>query len=404
MSEKNKFSISQVPDYIKQDYSYDSESNNTNETIGTAINTSLTTARGIRISPTMILNANNSAVVNSEGYITQSGPIVFQINLPLPFLYSDRSDKRIVIRAIWFWVKNNNELSSVFEDSINKISFSIANFVNIDDGTQYGVKQTLLITTNPEYPINITNPFPMGSFNSYQSGDNRWKYMFERYVLKLDARVDGDGNVDYYLIGMDKDEASLVIQNIINKGIDNNSLPYYYSSAASDYVVDEVDEDGKVSEPVTNLLNTFNINNTAYGFSSWCLASSEECLTVANEYDTSALNLERQKINLIPSSSTNAYKFTNGLVYVPSQISTRRSDMNLITCPVISTLTTMTNSKGITSMMSNTPYDHPTEFISSSLPYFLLAFAKENGELYTIPEGVNVNDYCRVFVELTCLY
>ena len=70
MSEKNKFSISQVPDYIKQDYSYDSESNNTNETIGTAINTSLTTARGIRISPTMILNANNSAVVNSEGYIT----------------------------------------------------------------------------------------------------------------------------------------------------------------------------------------------------------------------------------------------------------------------------------------------------------------------------------------------
>lgn len=402
MSEKNKFSISQVPDYIKQDYSYDSESNNTNETIGTAINTSLTTARGIRISPTMILNANNSAVVNSEGYITQSGPIVFQINLPLPFLYSDRSDKRIVVRAIWFWVKNNNELSSVFEDSMNSVKFEV---VRINEGN-YTIMETLDITAPRNSVVSATSSFPMGKFKSYQEGEDRWKFTFQRYLLLYD-----NGELTY-IPSANSNEIFNIMANLQHIDPNDNlpsSQPYYYHGAATNNNFYPLDPQNLTVDVLLNNLFYIQINNVQsinqYGWSAWNLVNSVEILTKATEYDKGMINNEvYTKVDLSQTSSTNAFKFSDGYLYLVKQISTRRSDMNLVTCPVISTLTTMTNSRGITSMMSNTPYDHPTEFISSSLPYFLLAFAKENGELYTIPEGVKVNDYCRVFVELTCLY
>ena len=86
---------------------------------------------------------------------------------------------------------------------------------------------------------------------------------------------------------------------------------------------------------------------------------------------------------------------------------TTSKGLSLTTCPVISTLTAQTSSAGDTVMMSNTPYDHPVIFSSSQLPSFLVAFAKPTGELYTIPEEINISDlnkYARVYVEMTLAY
>ena len=357
MSSNNHFSQSIVPDYIKQDYSYDSESNNRDETMGTAINTSLTTARGVRITPNMILNASNSAVVGDNGVVTQSGPIVFQINIPLAFMYSNRSDKRIVVRAVWFWSTDDSYTLNKSKRAVSVVPITYTDATSTSK-VKYAIRELSLITSNTNPTITYTNPVPI-AYSTPTTTEPIWQYTFDRYLLQAN---DTDNPTTLASFSTNPYKLLSTLYPSSNLNLSAASDGQYQSSILQD-----------VSLNITTPNNLFENDNNKYGWSAWSFITAEEITTTNNN-----------RTYLTTTSS-------NG-------------NMKLITCPVISTLTSMTNSRGITSMMSNTPYDHPTEFISSSLPYFLVAFSKDNGELYTIPAGVSVNDYCRVFVELTCLY
>ena len=373
---ENKFSINYVPDYIKQDYSYDSKANDKDITLSGALNTTLMTQSGKKISSNDILNATGSAKVNTDGYTTEGGPIVFQINLPEPFLYSTRGDKRITIRAIWFWCKDNQSMTSYLNNYLNAIKIN----TTLDgDGNVDSIIETIDFTGPKDIEFNEVNPFPFGPYNNIKDEDtNRWKFIAQRRLY--------ENNYDKYPSNLD------LIQP--NKMYDVNgsliSLPAYYIKSGDDFSLSAEDGD----------------NEKYYEWSNWIITESTEILSNITQYDSIDIATDTyRKVNAISKTDGNIINnIIDNKMYSVLNQSNSENSMSLITCPVISTLTAMTGSKGITSMMSNTPYDHPTEFISNSLPYFLVAFAKPDGTLYEIPSGVKVSDYCRVFVELTVFY
>ena len=441
--DKNPLAAQAQPDYQKMDYIYDSAANFFDIIPSGAINVG-------GLNSSNILSKANPARVNEQGIVLEGGDIVFQIPLSQKFMTSKRNDKQIVIRAIWFFLVGDNTKIATTTDYKNaiKLSFEVSEMNHIlrtittqtvAEDTYYQTTQAEAHTAYLEYsaereneniggnspttyhlvqyqpvagpqskrnvatttvakPADTTttysgetygtmvetveiscpkdttfspsNTFPFGAYNKYSGSGNFWHFICKRFLLTQDD----DAQFTKTYVGPD-----ITIPLILADRNGTTTDAYYYYPASQTFQITKSDN------------TTIDLR-----WSKWICTEASELLSGITEVDGVIIST-KNKINDIETAIPNAYPSV-----ITNQINQQLSPVN---CPVVSTLTSTISSYGSTAMMTNTPYDHPTQTMISTLPYFLVGFSKGEGtELYTIPAGKSYREYCRCVVEMTLLY
>lgn len=454
MTDRNPLVAQQAPDYQKMDYVFDTSANKFYDILPTgALNLS-------GLNSSNILSAANPARVGTDGTVEVSGDIVFQVPLPSKFMNSKRPDKQIIVRAIWFFMIGNHDKVSVFSDYKNAIKLefqttemnhvestettqitheettyetvgteTLADKTNFDYDSGYiqknntdtcyikylpqdvgahskrnivsqltstpddttitysgktwgNIIETLDITCSKNTDFDPAFCFPFGAYKRYDSsvGGNRWKFVCKRFLLVKDT----SNNYTKTYNGVAHDYISQIIKNRnMNGGTDGDTsaiYSYYYYNGGNAF---------RLEKPNGAILEAC--------WSDWVITNCEEILSDITSMDGTDALSDKNNNPKYETTLTNAYPVMT--------TSNFNQYMSAITCPVVSTLSNIAGSSyGITSMMSNTPYDHPTQAMVSTLPYFLLGFSNSEGTLYTIPVGKKYTEYCRCVVELTLCY
>lgn len=401
----------QPPEFIKQDYTWDSETNTQILESSSAFSGSNEMLKHVRP-----LNVRGFYSVNST--IPKDTPICFEIPIPPPFIYSTRNDKTIVLRAVWFWNLNEQQqqtsttgidgASSITNQTLVSSTSTEYKYLSAVETTHYDplvenmlIAQTMLICA----PVSQTafTDYKAKPFNDYVSpseqttaNKTRVRYTLRRYLGTYEKQ---SGSDTYTFAIIDTKAKALLVDvdelHSAHTSYTHNGTDF---SGGTDIII-PIDANGMTkngSTPtsfgkVNNITNFFILGTTTkYAWTPWFFDSAIRYISSDNQkYDETTT-----------TQTTTALK-------QETITTTTSKGLSLTTCPVISTLTAQTSSAGDTVMMSNTPYDHPVIFSSSQLPSFLVAFAKPTGELYTIPEEINISDlnkYARVYVEMTLAY
>ena len=404
------------PEFIKQDYTWDSETN-TQILQSSAAFSSNETLKHVR-------PLNVRGYFGADATIPKDTPICFEIPIPPPFIYSTRNDKTVILRAVWFWSLNEQQQQTITsgitaegEQQPSEISNQTTTsnqtteykYLSATETTHYDplvvnmvIAQTMLICApaNGQIPFNDYYAKPFGAYVlPSEAGEDktRVRYTLRRYLGTFATQSDPTtafSIIQTPSLALEVDLDELHIAQTA-KYIDANN-----TKQDTDNVI-PVDAYGRTKdstnpETFNNMANathyfTVKTNGTKYyAWTPWFFDAAVRYISSdGQKYDEQTT-----------TQTTTALK-------QETITTTTSKGLSLTTCPVISTLTAQTSSAGDTVMMSNTPSDHPVIFSSSQLPSFLVAFAKPTGELYTIPEEIKLSDlnkYARVYVEMTLAY
>lgn len=399
------------PEFIKQDYTWDSETN-TQILESSSAFSSNETLKHVR-------PLNVRGYFGATATIPADTPICFEIPIPPPFIYSTRNDKTVILRAVWFWSLNEQQQTTttagvgngnVSNQTTTSNQTTEYKYLSATETTHYDplvsnmlIAQTMLICVPATGQISFKDydGKPFGAYVSpTTAGEDktRVRYTLRRYLGTFATQ--SDPTTTFSIIQAPEVALEVDLDELHTthtaKIIDANN-----TVLDTDNVI-PVDADGRTKNSTTP--NTFDNVDEATDYFNLGTANTPKYYTwtpwffdAAVRYISSAGEKYDETITTQTTSELKQETITT----------TTSKGLSLTTCPVISTLTAQTSSAGDTVMMSNTPYDHPVIFSSSQLPSFLVAFAKPTGELYTIPEEINISDlnkYARVYVEMTLAY